>query len=401
MMKRNLALLPATWAFLIIFCSCEEKIIREPPVTESPMLNEWVRSAPVQFVNIDKTENQKIVLTDEDIIYSVYREVKEGEPIISFISSMTIAGERFYLYDLNTISIYEVDKQGVVIREATRRGKGPGEHEFLMNLTSNQQYIYAQDSNNARINRYTHEMEYVEPMMEFQPTMSSIELNDEILLSGNRLSFGFSPIDPEAGLIAIHPVESIIDTISTIMPRIVPAGYQPNVYNQTKYSINSQNLIIAAYNPLPWLFLFDDHFELSTTIILESEIFAQMSIPPLEFFKPEGNLGFGGSIPVNFFTLLDNGDIFLSMPSKINPSENRNDNFRQPSFSTNRVLETQLVRLTPDQNGIYRHTNSYVIYCRHENEEENLPVMELLPSAEDNLMYARSSKYLYRFTLPE
>lgn len=381
----------------ILLAGCSQKTEREPPETVSDVLNEMVRSAPYQYINMDEIEVQEVQIPENDILYSVYQEVEEGESIIGWIGSMTHANNRFFIYDFNNVAIYSVDMDGTVNGHLTRKGKGPGEHEFLNNLKANDQFLYAPDGNNGRINRYTHQMEIVDPLPEFMisSSMNEIDLNNERILTGNRRSAGFAPSHPEQGLIAIHPVEDLGDTLTTIMPRIIPVGYQPNVYNSAMYSINRKNWLAASYKPLHWIFLFDEEFKHVRTLILESELFDKMSIPPMDFFKPKGNQAFGGAMPLLQFTLMDNNDLLITVPGKVT-GDYSSDQY-VPFGDNAKVEEFHLLHLTVNTDGSYKPEARYAL--TEQVSGENMYIEELTFSEDHNLFFGSNREYLFQFEL--
>lgn len=372
---------------ILFLCCCSKTTEREPPETPSEVLNEVVRSAAYQYINLDELQLQEIILSENDIIYSVNGEVHHDEPLLGHISTSAYRQANFYIYDLPSAAIYKVSKEGAIEGPLTREGRGPGEHNIVGNLKGNTRHIYATDLNNARINRYTHEMEPVDPIPGFQhsPSSSLVDLNDERMLTGNRNSGGFSPVNPEQGLISVSPVDNLSDTIATIMPRIIPVGYQPMSFNNTSFSINSHNRIAASYAYLPWIFLFDEDNSHVLTLILEYSAFDEMNIPSMEIFRPQGNEGFGGANPVTRFRLMDDGDIFLTIYRK----------------HSDQGKPRELIRLTPSGDNSYKAVGKYNINYYGSDDVmwsyDSVPVSD----GDNTLFYGRTPEYLFRFTLPD
>ena len=374
-MKSNSPKLILVSTLILISIHCSEINERDPPETVSEVLNELVLSSPFQYINLDEIETQDFDLSDEDIIYSMNKEVLNGEIFLGFIRGFTRYNGHLFVYDSRANGIFRIDSDGNLIGPLTREGKGPGEHLSVQTLTSNSKYLYAIDANNARINRYTHEMVAVDPLMEFSAhsAMISVSLNDERIMTENGKSVGFAPGNPEEGLVTISSISNLTDTLATILPRIIPPGYQPNVYNTPKFSINGRNKMAASYSPLPWLFLFDEHFHHTRTLILEYSVFDDMDLPELEFFRPLGNEGFGGSIPVNHFRLLDDGELFI-------------------------IIRNELIRLSPSETGKYQLTGKYKFnYPR----EESMWTMDIISSDNKHDFYGVNWEYLFRFSLPD
>lgn len=76
-------------------CTGSEK--RKPPETVSEPLNKLIRSAPYQYINLDEAEVYEINLTEDNIIYSVFQEDTEDEPLLGRIREYTLADDRFFI----------------------------------------------------------------------------------------------------------------------------------------------------------------------------------------------------------------------------------------------------------------------------------------------------------------
>ncbi len=381
--------------FMIGFgvAGCSDETVREPPETPSEVLNEVVRSAPYQFIDLDQIEVREIELSDDDIVYDVNREIDEGEPVIGSLNYFTYADNRFFIYDDRSNAIFQIAKNGAAEGPLTRWGNGPGEHEVISGIQANSRYLYAPDGNNGRINRYTHEMLQADPLQDYV-SHGGIDVNDEIMLTVNRFNENFAPGKPEQGLISVFSIENLNDTLATILPRIIPPGYQPAVYNSPMFSMNGKNHIAASYYPLPWLFLFDEEYNHRLTLIFESSVF--VDTVPMEFFKPKGNEGFGGSIQPPQFTLSDNGDLFISVAGKKTPT-NHSASGNVPFERAYKVDYFQLVHLSPGPDGTYSIKDAYTF--RKKNDGQKLWAMELVLTEEENVLYGRNFEYLFKIKL--
>jgi len=66
-----------------------ETIEREPPETVSEVLNELVRSASYQYINLDELQVQEIDLAEENIIYNVVGEMtRNHHPILGHLTDI-------------------------------------------------------------------------------------------------------------------------------------------------------------------------------------------------------------------------------------------------------------------------------------------------------------------------
>lgn len=350
---------------------CSETPDREPPKTVSEVLNEFVRTAPFQYINLDSTNVFEIEIIEDDIIFDVTGEGKHGEPLLGQITDFTYVKNVFYVYDMNYGAIFMIDKETGVKGPLTKSGRGPGEHLGVDKLLSNNHYIYASDRNNGRINKYSHDM-ITDGVLDGFHSMF-VDLSDEIILTENPNSVGFIPQNPEQGIINISLIDNLSDTLATILPRIIPSGHQPDVYNNPGFSINSQNAVAAIYRPLPWIFLFDNEYNFKQTLILEYSAFNEMDIPSLDFFKPRGNEGFGGTMPISQLRYTDNGDLFIS-------------------------IRRELIHLSPNIDGGYLAVGRYRFHILH--EKEPLWISNIFSTDNEGEFYAGNWNYLFRFVLP-
>lgn len=357
----------------LLLTACSGSRERKAPVTPSAVLNNLVRSASYQYITLDDSDTRDIKIMNKDLIYSVFGKKLKKEPILGRMNSVTFNDHRFYVYDISARAICTIDQKGTVKGPLTRQGSGPGEHNSFGHLYSNSHYIYNTDLNNGRINRYDRDMRSVKPLQEFTSSSQKIAVNDRVMLTANRNSSGFSPPNPEEGLITISRIDNLQDTLSTILPRIIPAGYQPQVYNNPMFSVNSKGEIAASYRPLPWLFIFDADYNLQKTLIFTYSVFREeMDIPEMEIFKPKGNRGYGGSVPFGQFKLLDNGDIFIS-------------------------IQKELIHLSRSADGEYRADKYRLLYPAR---DDTLWISDIYPAASEQKYYAANWNYLFEITLP-
>lgn len=343
---------------------CSNPIEKEPPETVLDALNVFIGSAPFQYINLDDKDTQSITISENNIIYSI---VDDESSSIGSLSEFTKIDDRFYIYDSIGNAIFKIEMDGTISKPLTREGSGPGEHRLIFNLNSNSRNIYATDSGNGRTNLYTTEMDFAE----HQTNLFFSDVNDELILLGNQLSRGIAPENPEQGLMVVRSLDTA-DTLATLMPRIIPAGHEPQMHNTVLVSLNQTNAIAAAYYFLPWFFLFDDEFNHIHSLILEYPVFDEMDIPPLDFFKDLPAQGFGGSRPVTEFKLMDNGDLFLS-------------------------IRRELFHLSQAYDGTYEVAGKYQFY--HPYEEEPLWISDIFSSQKENKFYVGSTDFLFRFDL--
>ena len=359
-----------------IFVGCTYETDKKIPHTPSPILNEFVESSSIQHLDLDNSPIKHVQLNNNNIIYSTYDETINQTSKISRIWGFVYFNERFYIYDNINSSVFQILKNGNIEGPLTSKGKGPGEHLLVTSLRSNNKYIYLPDWNNARINIYNENMVLEREIGNFKGVYKTkyIDLNDQIMLFSNPKKAGFISEAPDEGLITVSHINDPVDTITTILPQIIPDGYQPQVYNTPNFSINRKNEIAASYAPLPWIFLFDDTFDLKLTLVLSYSGFEEMNIPAMDFFKPIGNEGYGGAMPIRQFKLMDNGDLFIS-------------------------VRKELIRLSLDSNGSYQTVGRYQFYVL--NEESPIWISDLFLSETTGEFFAGNWDYLFHFDLPE
>jgi hypothetical protein len=296
---------------LLLLLSCDNQLTTLPE-TPSEVLNAVIQTAPHQIINVDNTRAEEILVDEHSILFDLN---KQDSLFIGHIQSVTMREGKIYLYDLGSKAVYLLNESGELSGPKTREGQGPGEHNVISNLASNSARVYLGDSNNARINRYTPEMNSLNPIPEFYPSMISV--SDEKIIYQNQSSSGFSPSAPDQGRIGISSIDDVSDMLKTIMSRIIPAGFQPQVFNHVYFSMNNHNRIAASYTPIPWIFLYDEKHELEKILVLDYSEFDKLEIPEMQLFRPQSNRGYGGQTPINHYVLMDNGDLFVTLRGEV------------------------------------------------------------------------------------
>ncbi len=302
--------------FSLTHFACNMENENKIPETPSTVLKEFVSEAKHQYINLDsyKLNHQKI--TDDNIIFKLNFNNEPNNALMGHLTKYTFSNFKFFIYDTEVKSIFGIDTVGVVEGPLTTQGRGPGEHISVGNIKSNKHFIYATDAFNGRINLYSHKLVPKTSLQGFT-SLFEIDLNDNIILTVNQKSIGINPLDANQGVIAISSIADLTDTLATIFPRIIPEGYQPAMYNIPKFSLNSNNLIIAMYQFLPWIFIYDEDYNHQLSLIFEYSKFDKMDIPKMDFFKELDNEGFGGDFPFTGLKIMQNNHIFLYMGSEL------------------------------------------------------------------------------------
>lgn len=359
-------------AILLTGCSVKSEI--RPPETESEILNNFIRSVTVQYIDLDKVRSKEIKLVSSNIIYDVNQNERNDSLVIGNIKYFTSYNDNYYfIFDSFQNSIFKLDSNGSFKGVLGRVGKGPGEYQLATSLKSNSQSVFVADPNNARINVYEPGIKTSRALEPFISSLSSlrIDVNNTKILLGNANSAGFQPESENQGLILIADIKNLTDTLGTIMPRIIPPGYQPAVFNQVNFSMSDNSFIAASYEPLPWIFVFNEKYKLERALIFRSHVFDDMDLPALKLFKPKGNQGYGGAIPIRAYRILNNKDIVMA-------------------------IRDELIHVTHDTDGNYKLKNKYkFIYL---DESKPLYIYELSDTG-DNRIVATNGELLFEFQL--
>lgn len=338
---------------LLLLLTCTESGERTLPVTESEPLNEKLQTAPVSWIDLDEVPVNDIHITEEQLLYSTYRDFDPGSDAIQLAHPHRLVAGDEHIYIMSGLDrIVEMTPEGEITGYATRVGSGPGEHDHNTRfIFSNDHNIFLNDSNHGRINVYDRDFSFKEEINILIPDIY-LALNNEFIVFNNQQNYGMHTEAPDQGLLKIAPLSNPEDSVATIMPRIVPSGMQPAFYNGVFRSINRHNEIAAAYQPLPWIFLFDDSFNHHHTILLEASFLDTLSIPPLEFSEPRGTDGVGGRLPLTNLYFLDNGDLLIHSPFK------------------------GTLHVSPDQNGFYHPEQLYRFHLPEDGEQFNTLILD-------------------------
>lgn len=281
------------------------------PQTESQILNEFVGSAPLQYINLDEVpvvhiRLTHIRLTSENMIYESAES--NGEEHIVKLSSTLIEKDRLYAFEGHEDKIIQMNMDGEV-ETVARNGRGPGEVLNVFSMDKNDSTIFVSDVSNARINMYD---------LEFDPIRSidgmnamSIAVNNTYIAHKKMINIG----TPTSGLITIAKIDSPKDSVAKVMPKIIPDGFQPGVFNSTNFDMNNQNEIAASYTFLPWLSVFDSTFALERTLIFESSDFSNRKFLPLKVVAGSSSSALGYDSVITNFKYTDEGDLYISDPS--------------------------------------------------------------------------------------
>lgn len=291
---------------LLLLASCSnDKLQKEIPVTESEVLNEFIRQAPVQFIGIDTTATDTIRLKEEDIIFDF--EDHEDAIELGRLSKVVLAGDQFYAWSFGTNRIHRIEMDGTLSGPYLSIGQGPGEYERVWDMDANTDQIMIVDYQNGRINIHDHDMNFMEQVDEMMS--DKVSLNEEYIILD-----GAGPgMECDGFILSRHELKDL-EKEKEFMPCIIPVGYQPYVHNNAVAKINNRNEVAASFQMLPWISILDEDLNLRRTLIIDDPRYADMNVVPIEIRKPNPERnpgGVGGSMMLGEFIYLDNGDLIV------------------------------------------------------------------------------------------
>ena len=295
-----------TLCLLLLIIGCGKAIKEEKyPVTESEVLNNFIRLAPVQYVNLDSLRTIHIELSEEDIIFN--SENQDMNSLVGWMTYSIAADDAFYVFERSDKKIVQVNMDGQIEKTVATNGRGPGEVLSVSSMAKNSKNIFVADKANARVNIYDNDFNIEKTLTSF--LVEDISVNEEYIIYNETTYQGVKT----SGMITIAKLSSPQDSIAKVMPKIVPDGMQPMVFNSVSFDINNKNEIAASSDHLPWITLFDSNFSIERTLIFESSDFYKRDLVELKIHQPDPNniAGIGGAYIMTNFRYLDNGSLFI------------------------------------------------------------------------------------------
>lgn len=260
----------------------------------------------MERLNLDKAELETIALSDEQLLYNPEVALAEGfDTQLSHPMSVQAGRSNIYIEDVGHGSLLVLDPGTGNLERATTTGAGPGEHGSRFDLSVNDSLLIIGDREHGRLNFYDKSAEFIKSE-ETEPGNLYGPANSDILVVNKHPGAeGFE----EGNLLKIVELNDRDVELATLMPKLIPAGMQPFVYNDLYFDVNDHNELIASYLPLPWLFLYDRDFNHQQTLILEASRFESLDRPELEPVSPQEGDGMRAQRPINDLLILNNGDI--------------------------------------------------------------------------------------------
>lgn len=240
--------------------------------TESKILNNFANKANIQTVNLD---THSIDTLNSEFFVKFSLNLEKKNVFVNDITGMGHTKEYFYLFTDENPFVIQFNRNGDFLQTFHPEGKGPGELMSLDKATITDEYIILLDATNSRISLFDHSMNFQKGYnvkgVDYTGHYSNFEATSKRILMQNT-----------ANTDSVIKVYSLNDgkEVKNIMPRIIPAGMQPAAVNGYLASINNTNGIVTSYFGLPYIFHFNDSFELKKTIIVKAKYF-QESIPSL------------------------------------------------------------------------------------------------------------------------
>jgi hypothetical protein len=364
-----------TLIVMVFLVGCKNEEIRNLPVTESENLNKLLSNAPINWINLNQSEIDTIIIRSEHI----YEESLFVDESLYVANPIQVTAFNSYLVtvEFSSGNVVAIDRNGNPAKKIGRSGRGPGEFERPIAVMNDGSRLYIYDDGLKRISVFDKDFLLVDTFdfTEGVAYENKMKMNNSYLIYQNNNASGFHATIPEGHLMTVRSIAEFNSIYFEAMPRIVPSGMHPGAYNNILISINYHDEILTAFSGLPYLFLYKD-FHHEKTIALEAVHFDTIGNPSLRPYPPVDNTGVRVSGIVNHIFLKDNGDIFIM------------------SF---RLLH----HLKANQDGDYYTHRSY--YLKREDTGEQIMTirdMDIFPDDPERI-YAIGWGFLFDFILPE
>jgi|GEM_PF-645132 hypothetical protein len=357
-----------TTCLLLLIIGCSKAMNEENyPVTESEVLNNFIRLAPVQYINLDSLSTVHIELSEEDLIFN--SENLDMNSLIGWMMYSITTDDAFYVFEKSDKNIIQINFDGQITKTVAANGRGPGEVLSVSSMAKNSSNIFVADRANARINIYNHDFKLEKTLASFM--VEDISVNEEYIAYNEVTYQGIKT----SGMVTIAKLSSPQDSIAKVMPKIIPDGMQPMVFNSVSFDMNNKNEIAASSDHLPWISLFDSNFLIERTLIFESSDFDNRNLVELKIHPadPNNKAGVGGAFIMDNFKYLDDGSLII----------NDNDG---------------IIYLRRNKDRSYEAVAKYVV--DYPRSEKSFWVGSLDVSDLENIK-ASNWYYLFQFKLPE
>ncbi|NGP90269.1 6-bladed beta-propeller [Fodinibius halophilus] len=226
--------------------------------------------------------------------------------------------DSLYVADGQQNCIWAIDRQGKISRRIGRSGRGPGEFGDISGIMKNSDHIFTVDISNARIQMFDLNFNLqtiFNHVISGNPFTSGkmMSVTDSLLF----LSEGINDFDQ---LITVYQAAPPFDSLTSFHPRLIPPGMQPAAYNYVSIETNSRGDIAVTYTGLPYIFLYDNDYELQHVVYVglpKEDLPDNPPIKPVD--KPARTVAeaIGVTHLIGKPLLKDDGSLYFSKGSKL------------------------------------------------------------------------------------
>lgn len=246
-------ILISVFSIFLLSCSQEQPTI---PKTENETLNKFLETVPLtSLIPIGSTPVDTVFADRTNMITP---RIDESQTILGRVSGLTSFNDSLYIADQQNATIWKVNDRGN-IQTIGRGGNGPGEFEMLMGIEHNSSSIFSVEP--SKIQRFSREMTY-------ENEISQVVYGEKLAASDSYLFIPLNPYTNEQ-LIQVREATYPFDEVARMMQPIIPPGYQPAAFNSVEIAANKSGHFVAAYNGLPYLFLFDSEFNIEKILYFQ------------------------------------------------------------------------------------------------------------------------------------
>ncbi|TVR30379.1 MAG: hypothetical protein EA390_08240 [Balneolaceae bacterium] len=219
---------------LLFLISCGSEIAPEPPVTASEVLNQFLRGASFQVIDLDAQPVDTIYVTKEMILSEdLYLDdqvyLNRPTKIIPFQNYLI-------LNDFMSPNVIAVDPQtGVPAFRIGGEGRGPGEFVRPYEIMSDGEHLYIHDTSLRRFSRFDHNFQFQDnfPFMPISGSPNAVRavMNSDYIVYDNHMSSGLYSATENLTMLEVATISKPDSVVKHLMPRVIPSGMQPGAHN--------------------------------------------------------------------------------------------------------------------------------------------------------------------------
>lgn len=276
------------------------------PVTDSDNLNDHLRQAPVNRIDLSGIRPDTLLVPAEDVMSP---DIEAAEMLNSFSSTQAIHfGNYIIVMEFLTNNVAAYTQGGDFVRRI-----GSSEVSQATSITASSDSLYIYDYGNKGVHLYNTELDYQRSFPFDAPyyTQGSIKVNNTHVAYQREDASGFRIGESGANkLLFIAESDQPNAPVAELFPRIVPFGKHPGGFNNLLFSMNGRSDIVASYPALPYLFVYRN-FDQHRNLLLVSPKFEEIENPGLTPFQPVMGEAVRISNLMDNIYLRNNGDILL------------------------------------------------------------------------------------------